>query len=65
MQNEVSLRIQVIDLEHLLEEAKDDPILSRQLEQRVRAATNALEAVNTELSQCQRGQCNAIGQSLY
>ena len=48
MNNLAFLKTQVIDLEHLLEEAKDDPILSRQLKQRVLAAQKALEAVTTD-----------------
>ena len=48
MNNEVFLRIQVIDLEDLLQNAKDDPVLSWQLEQRLHAARKALEAVKTD-----------------
>ncbi len=48
MNKEAFLKTQVIDLEHLLEETKDDPILSRHLEQRVRAAQKALQPVTTD-----------------
>lgn len=43
MNNQLFLKTQVIDLEHMLEEAKDDPVLGRQLEQRIRAAKTTLQ----------------------
>ncbi len=38
------LKTQEIDLEHMLEEAKDDPVLAPQLEQRLRATRKTLQA---------------------
>lgn len=47
MNDQTFLKTQVIDLEHMLEEAKDDPVLAPQLEQRLGATRKTLHAQNT------------------